>query len=111
MEMHLAQWFVLKFIATQQVKTMEFTSLSVLSNEVNGLKIYPNPTSDVLIVTGEVELKKLYIYSNLGQLVQKHDLQGKQQNCDVSQLTEGHYILKIVDINGNVNASKISIKR
>lgn len=95
----------------QQVKTMDFTSLSVLSNEVNGLKIYPNPTSDVLIVTGEVELKKLYIYSNLGQLVQKNDLQGKQQNCDVSQLTEGHYILKIVDINGNVNASKISIKR
>lgn len=84
-------------------------ALSVAQNDIEGLKIYPNPiTEGKLFITTDSNLsKKVSIYNVLGkQLLQVDNASGV---VDVSTLNKGVYILKITE-DGKTSTRKIIIE-
>ncbi|WP_310380017.1 T9SS type A sorting domain-containing protein [Flavobacterium sp.] len=68
------------------------------------IEIYPNPVSDVLNITNKnkIEITSLSIYNTLGQLVQTIlNTDQTTQEINVSQLSAGHYFIKINSDNGS----------
>ncbi|WP_310556134.1 S8 family serine peptidase [Flavobacterium sp.] len=70
--------------------TPEFNSNLVLN-------IYPNPTSDFIIVTSPDFLigKQIKLYNNLGQLVQQTSIENKNQRISIQSLGTGIYFYNI----------------
>ena len=71
------------------------TPNSSISQDIDGLTIYPNPVTNnkVFIISSLNEIKQIDIYDVLGKKVMSEMLIGKELN--VSELSAGVYILKI----------------
>lgn len=78
-------------------------SLNTNEFDAKNIKIYPNPTSDNIYVTGNKKISALELYNSNGQKV----LQTGKGSMNISTVTDGIYILKIVTENGEVSTSKI----
>jgi len=77
---------------------------SILPKEISGLRMYPNPVSDILHVSSTNEdICSLELYSLNGVMVKKVN----SSNMNVSTLSEGTYILKM--FLGNKVFSKLVI--
>ena len=67
--------------------------------EVNGIKIYPNPATDLIFLTSETQESKLIysIYNLSGQLIKHETLiqQNKEHVIDLSKFKSGTYILNV----------------
>ena len=80
-------------------------SLSVETNNIIGLKVYPNPVSDVLHISvgnGE-KLLNVAVYDVVGKRVLnmvRNQLLGDVANLDTSHLQNGVYLVKIKTNNG-----------
>ncbi|HEX9826078.1 MAG TPA: T9SS type A sorting domain-containing protein [Flavobacteriaceae bacterium] len=53
--------------------------------------VYPNPVENTLYIKNSLDLKSIYVYNHLGQLV----LQSKEATIDVRHLSQGLYVLQI----------------
>ena len=73
------------------------------SIEAAGISIYPNPVENTLNVTSNVPIKNISIYNIQGQLV-RYD---NDNNVDVSNLSKGIYIVKVLLQNGEMHTAKI----
>lgn len=83
---------------------------NTLSNNINStenftITLSPNPTSKNIIINLPVntELKKVIIYSALGQLIKLE----KSNNIDVSYLSSGTYFIEVVTDKGKATKSFI----
>jgi len=87
----------------------EVPVLSVAKNEIEGLKVYPNPVVDgkLFIGSNSSEAKKVTIYSVLGKEVLNKEV--SSDFVDVSNIAAGVYILKIAQ-EGKTSTVKIAIK-
>lgn len=74
--------------------------LSFASNDVMRIQLYPNPTSQNLIIENadKLNIKEVYIYSTQGRLIKKSKL--VENSVSVKELTEGLYILTILSQDG-----------
>ena len=77
-------------------------ALSVDDFSLNTVSIYPNPTTSVLNIKMESNLKHATIYSVLGTKV----LETTSKNITTSNLSKGIYLLKIEDENGFVSSKR-----
>jgi hypothetical protein len=79
--------------------------LSINSAAMYRLKVYPNPASDHVIVSGLEEIagdKKIFMYNVTGSLIHSDVAQGKDSIViPVADLTPGLYMLHIHTKNGN----------
>jgi len=77
--------------------------------EIEGLKLYPNPTSNgkLFIITSSNSEKKVQIVDVLGNTVISTKI--KSKILDVSKLSSGIYILKILE-EGKTATRKLVIK-
>ena len=78
---------------------VDYTGLSEMYTDI--ITVYPNPTSDVLIVSGLSEingLKKMEITSLKGEIVMK--INGSNKEVNVSILPDGIYFLNITHLKG-----------
>ena len=66
----------------------------------NSLKIFPNPTEDILFIKGNKNLMSVSIYNMLGKEVLS---KMNTNNIDVNVLPKGVYIIKISDDVGQIN--------
>jgi hypothetical protein len=66
----------------------------------NSLKIFPNPTEDILFIKGNENLMSVSIYNMLGKEVLS---KMNSNNIDVKVLPKGVYIIKISDNVGQIN--------
>ncbi|MFL1013469.1 PQQ-dependent sugar dehydrogenase [Flavisericum labens] len=73
------------------------------------LKIYPNPASSNLFIDndGREKANKLFMYNVTGQLINSTILKTGTQKIDISNLSKGLYLIKILDESKNT----IKIKR
>lgn len=80
------------------------------SRRENKVQIYPNPFSDYIWVRSSVPIKKLSVYSLLGELVQTQQCNGKNK-CEVElrALESGVYMISIF-FEGQKSVSKKVIK-
>ena len=63
--------------------------------DVASLKVYPNPTSDILNVSYKESIDKLEVYSMLGQIVKTEKGFDREVSVDLSGLSAGTYMIKI----------------
>jgi len=70
-------------------------SLSGESNPSNaeGVKLYPNPAQNYLILESDRALDRLHVYNALGQLVYQQSMPGSLLQIDVSQWPAGFYTI------------------
>ncbi|HRO43974.1 MAG TPA: DUF4397 domain-containing protein [Flavipsychrobacter sp.] len=75
------------------------TNVSQISGKNSAVKIYPNPANDRLFITGLSNEAQLYIMDFTGKIQQSETI-GMQTEVNVSNLSEGTYLVKVVS-NGN----------
>lgn len=85
-----------------------FSALNINDFELlNGLSVYPNPTSNYINIESSVELKKIELYNILGKKI-IGTFQTEQLN--VSSISSGLYFLNIYSINDTKAVKKIIIE-
>jgi hypothetical protein len=89
----------------------------VAINLTNSLAVvvYPNPVSSVLIVnpvgsSGPVKLSKILLYDQAGRLRNSFD-QIKDNKINVSAVTDGLYLVRVVWADGTTYHSRIVVKK
>ncbi len=82
-------------------------SNDIIIEDVQELRInlYPNPTTDMVNVNGNVEVKSLILYNISGQRLRTSN----DNSMDVSDLQKGLYIINVETSNETI--SKRLIKR
>ncbi len=91
-------------VAAEVTRTVNVSAiLNVEENEIESLEIYPNPTSDKLFISKEVE--KVIIYAITGQKI----LETNNNSIDMSSYRSGVYLVHIFTNKGN--AVKRVVKR
>jgi len=94
-------WFEFDFTSPVVVGVDELTEGKV--------KIYPNPTNDILYIEGAVDHCRCEIYTATGQLVYKNDNCQNKLKVDVSGIQPGAYIIKLMSADNIIN--KVFIKK
>lgn len=64
------------------------------------VRVYPNPATQTLTVSGASAGTRLGIYDALGRLMKQTVLKGGKDQIDVRQLSAGIYIMRFTDKNG-----------
>ncbi len=71
------------------------TTLSISDNVIEGLKVYPNPTNNVLLLKAEENILNVSVVNIAGQTLMSQDTNGMNTQIDLGNLPAGNYILKI----------------
>jgi Secretion system C-terminal sorting domain len=62
----------------------------------NTIKVYPNPTNDLIAIDSEKSLDGIAIFTNLmGQVVAQKSISGRNQTLSIGQYPKGLYIMSI----------------
>lgn len=86
-------------------------SSSVENVEKDGCAVYPNPAETVVSIDSEVPISNVKLYSMSGiLLLNQEDNDSQSVKFDVSSLTPGLYVLKIVKENGTIETFKLKKK-
>ncbi len=81
---------------------------SVAETVTEAYNIFPNPVKDVLTVKGE-NMKQVVIYNSLGQMVETINADANEVKVNVSAYNNGMYFINVIDNNGAMTTSKISV--
>lgn len=75
-----------------------FTTREVLGineNTINGLAVYPNPTSNMLNVTAATQLTSIEVINILGQTLLTQEVGATQTQVNLSALAAGNYFVRV----------------
>lgn len=79
-----------------------FQALSVPENNLNqAIKIYPNPTSDVVNIKADSTIRSIQVYDVQGRILISKILSEENASVDLSSYSSGIYYLKINSDNGS----------
>ena len=70
--------------------------------------IFPNPVKDVLTIVGD-NMRQITIFNAMGQLVRTMDCDGNTVKVNVDDMQNGMYFVNVIDHNGEISTSKISV--
>lgn len=87
---------------------------NVLVKEINkqGIKIYPNPASDIVKIETEEEIAAIIVYDMLGKKVWEQATIGKTNHMlEVKNIPQGIYTLNILLSNGKQNKVQVIINK
>ena len=79
--------------------------MSTDSFAVSNVKLYPNPTSNVLNIESLGAIQTISVYNVLGQEVINKALNSTSTSLDVSSLNSGIYVVKTV-VDGVTSSTK-----
>ena len=65
-----------------------------------GILVYPNPTTNSIVIKGLVEKSKITIYDINGRTVLDRNFKVEDQSINIEHLSWGGYILKIFNLSG-----------
>ncbi|WP_046757272.1 T9SS type A sorting domain-containing protein [Kordia jejudonensis] len=85
-------------LAVSGMSTFNFATLSINDVELldTDVKIYPNPASNILNIQTNTMITKVEIFNLLGKKV----VQANTTEINVSQLSEGMYVMKLTSVEG-----------
>ena len=93
--------------SVKMVKGIDYQDhTSVAENQENVYSIYPNPTNSNITICGD-EINMVEVYNICGQKVMTIEANSSNVNVNMSALTTGVYMVKIVDNNGNATVNKV----
>jgi hypothetical protein len=71
------------------------TTLNVLENEVDTIKIYPNPTKDIINIVSDEAFDKFIIINNLGQKIVESTSNLRHTQINIGNYASGIYFIKV----------------
>lgn len=71
-------------------------SQNVGETESSNIVLFPNPAIDVLNIQGEDMIRTMEIYNMFGQILIFEEVNSKQHTIDISNLSAGLYIIRII---------------
>ena len=77
------------------------------SAETNKVIIYPNPAYDVVNIISDKDLSQYHLYDLQGNLMSSGIVNGTKTNIDLSELSQGLYLLKLYYCESNVVYRKV----
>lgn len=89
-----------------KIKTINLNQLMTAENKFQGLKIYPNPTSDFVFYDFGKDIDKIEIYDSAGRKLSGISNVSKSGKIDFNHYPKGVYIIKIY-VNKNIRQVKI----
>jgi alpha-tubulin suppressor-like RCC1 family protein len=84
------------------------TALKLESFSASNFKMFPNPVKDNLTISLDSEISGVSIYNLLGQEVLTKSINATQDRIDVSKLSSGSYIIKVLTQEGITVNKKIT---
>ena len=69
--------------------------VNIEEQDFNDVKVFPNPTSDILNITSSETISEIEIVNVMGQVVKRIEVNGDNAICDVEDLTSGVYVVRI----------------
>lgn len=91
---------------------LELAALSITKQELEGLNIYANATKKAIVIEGQVQVNTNFeLYDLNGRILKSDRLDSNStlQSIDVSQLTEGIYIIKLISNDNEKRTQKLII--
>ena len=91
---------------------LELAALSITKQELEGLNIYANATKKAIVIEGQVQVNTNFeLYDLNGRILKSDRLDSNStlQSIDVSQLTEGIYIIKLISNDNEKRTQKVII--
>lgn len=79
-------------------------TMSTVYFDINSIKVYPNPVTDILTVQTDKEISEVSMFNLIGQ---KIDISLQNNQIDMTPLTKGNYIL-LINIDGITRNIKIA---
>jgi hypothetical protein len=86
--------------------TIDGTNLGVANNTIEGFTYYPNPAISTLNLNSVETIEAVSIYNMLGQSVVDMAIDATSSQVDVSGLSTGTYVMKVI-VNGQVGTYQI----
>ncbi|MAN58564.1 MAG: hypothetical protein CMC08_01860 [Flavobacteriaceae bacterium] len=86
--------------------TIDGVNLGVANNTIDGFTYYPNPASSTLSLNSVETIEAVTIYNMLGQSVINQGIEATSSQVDVSGLSTGTYVMKVI-VNGQVGTYQI----
>ena len=86
--------------------TIDCSSLSNDEFNLNTVRLYPNPVTDILNIKGLNEKASIEIYSSIGNRILTQDSKSK---IDISNLASGMYVVKISTAKGQTTRKIIKL--
>ncbi|MCK9205263.1 MAG: T9SS type A sorting domain-containing protein, partial [Bacteroidales bacterium] len=81
-------------------------------NDLQGIKIYPNPASDLVNIEVSQAFSHLDVYNYLGLIVYSSDLSGKKPiKLNTTGYPAGTYLVRFVNSEGNTFTKRIVIDK
>jgi hypothetical protein len=76
--------------------TASFTSLTdIEENSVSEIALFPNPATDILNITSSETISEIEIVNTLGQVVKRIEVNADNAICNVNNLPNGIYVVRI----------------
>ncbi len=85
----------------------QWTAINSIENKLEDVKMYPNPNNGTLFVKN-AEGSVIYVYNIMGDLVKTVDINTSASKVDISELSNGNYIVKVVSGAG-ITTQKITL--
>jgi hypothetical protein len=85
-------------ISIDNITVNACTTLSLENDEMIGLKVFPNPAKDYLLIhSPDTQLKTIKIYTLLGILVHQKETNLTNYKIDIAFLKKGTYFVQITN--------------
>jgi|GEM_PF-2353539 len=95
---------------TLSADTVEGGPTAVFDREVTHVTVYPNPASDQLSIRSDVRIEGYSVMDLTGRTVRSASaINDFNAVLNVSDLTEGVYIIRVIDIEGGTAIQKIRV--
>lgn len=91
-------------------ETRYFTGVRALNEDLHGVRLYPNPTSNSVTVSlNSTETKELhYSITNLvGEIMQEGVIKEKETTLDIHNLSSGMYVVNVIGSKGDRWSGKV----
>ncbi len=87
------------------IRRIETSTASIVTQPENQFQYYPNPTTGIINITGDVNIKNIKLINTLGQTLSPEKVSFNQY--DISAVPGGLYQLIIEDENGQTSTKSI----
>ncbi|MEQ9187231.1 MAG: T9SS type A sorting domain-containing protein [Cryomorphaceae bacterium] len=74
-----------------------------------GILVFPNPARDQVQIIGKDPFQDIHLYDLSGRLIK--EVKGDQANFDLSGLTSGIYIVRVIESSGLVHTQKLILQK
>ena len=86
--------------------TLQTTTPTILTGmgsaeNISSIQLQPNPAQNKITVTGNTEFSNYLLLNTIGQQINSGSFNNKLNTIDISELSNGVYIIKVTDKNGN----------